>query len=106
MSVLVNKMDLVDYSREVFESVKSEYVTFLSRLGVEPQFVLPVSALDGGNVAMGAGGTMMFGVPTIGFGPSDEIWAHSPDDQCPVEHLTLAARFYAAFPRLYLETMT
>lgn len=48
----------------------------------------------------------MFGVPTIGFGPSDEVWAHSPDDQCPVEHLTLAARFYAAFPRLYLETMT
>ena len=47
----------------------------------------------------------MFGVPTIGFGPSDEVWAHSPDDQCPVEHLTLAARFYAAFPRLYLETM-
>ncbi|OGT96876.1 MAG: selenium metabolism hydrolase, partial [Gemmatimonadetes bacterium RIFCSPLOWO2_02_FULL_71_11] len=29
----------------------------------------------------------MFGVPTIGFGPSDEVWAHSPDDQCPVEHL-------------------
>ena len=48
----------------------------------------------------------MFGVPTIGFGPSDEVWAHSPDDPCPVEHLTLAARFYAAFPSLHLETMT
>lgn len=47
----------------------------------------------------------MFGIPTIGFGPSDEVWAHTPDDQCPVEHLTLAARFYAAFPRLYLETV-
>jgi acetylornithine deacetylase/succinyl-diaminopimelate desuccinylase-like protein len=46
----------------------------------------------------------MFGVPTIGFGPSDEIWAHTPDDQCPVNDLTLAARFYAAFPRCWMET--
>lgn len=45
----------------------------------------------------------MFGVPTIGFGPSDEIWAHTPDDQCPVNDLTVAARFYAAFPRCWLE---
>jgi putative selenium metabolism hydrolase len=44
----------------------------------------------------------MFGVPTIGFGPADEIWAHTPDDQCPVQDLTLAARFYAAFPRCWL----
>ena len=46
----------------------------------------------------------MFGVPTIGFGPADETWAHTPDDQCPVQDLTVAARFYAAFPRCYLET--
>jgi putative selenium metabolism hydrolase len=46
----------------------------------------------------------MFGVPTIGFGPSDEIWAHTPDDQCPVEDLTRCARFYAAFPQAFLGT--
>lgn len=46
----------------------------------------------------------MFGVPTIGFGPGDEIHAHSPEDQCPVEHLTIAARFYAAFPQAFLGT--
>ena len=45
----------------------------------------------------------MFGIPTFGFGPADEIHAHTPDDQCPVEHLTRAARFYAAFPRHYTE---
>lgn len=44
----------------------------------------------------------MFGVPTVGFGPADEIHAHTPDDQCAVEHLTRAAAFYAAFPRAYL----
>jgi len=44
----------------------------------------------------------MFGVPTVGFGPANEIYAHTPDDQCPVSDLTLAARFYAAFPQAYL----
>ena len=47
----------------------------------------------------------MFGVPTIGFGPSDEVWAHTPEDRCPVRDLTAAARFYAAFPRCYLEAV-
>ena len=47
----------------------------------------------------------MFGVPTIGFGPGDEIHAHGPEDQCPVGHLTRAARFYAAFPAAFLATM-
>ena len=38
----------------------------------------------------------MFGIPTIGFGPANEIYAHSPQDQCPVDHLTKAMMFYAA----------
>jgi putative selenate reductase len=46
----------------------------------------------------------MFGVPTIGFGPGDEIYAHTTEDQCPVDHLTAAARFYAAFPRTFVAT--
>jgi putative selenium metabolism hydrolase len=46
----------------------------------------------------------LFGVPTIGFGPGHEIYAHSPDDQCPVDHLTRAAAFYAAFPSTFVRT--
>lgn len=46
----------------------------------------------------------MFGVPTIGFGPANEIYAHTNEDHCPIEHLRLAAAFYAAFPLTYLET--
>ena len=37
----------------------------------------------------------MFGIPTIGFGPANEIYAHSPQDQCPIDHLTRAMMFYA-----------
>lgn len=39
----------------------------------------------------------MFGIPTIGFGPGNEIHAHSPYDQCPIDHLSQAMMFYAGF---------
>lgn len=44
----------------------------------------------------------MFGVPTVGFGPGNEVHAHTPDDQCPVSDITHAAAFYAAFPRAWI----
>ncbi len=43
----------------------------------------------------------LFGVPTVGFGPGNEIYAHTPDDQCPVDHLTACARFYALYPQAF-----
>lgn len=43
----------------------------------------------------------MMGIPTIGFGPANEIYAHTVDDQVPVDHLVKAAAFYAAFPAIY-----
>jgi len=44
----------------------------------------------------------MFGIPTLGFGPGDEVHAHTPEDQCPIEHLTIAAKFYAAFSAAFV----
>jgi len=38
------------------------------------------------------------GVPTIGFGPSEERFAHTNQDQCSIEDLKTACAFYAAFP--------
>ena len=49
--VVVNKMDLVDYSQAVFDKVSSDYRQFLAGLGVEAQFILPVSARQGDNIA-------------------------------------------------------
>jgi putative selenium metabolism hydrolase len=43
------------------------------------------------------------GIPTIGFGPSEERWAHTVQDQCPVDHLVKSIAFYAALPKA-LET--
>ena len=38
------------------------------------------------------------GIPTIGFGPSEEEFAHTNQDKCSVEDLKKACAFYAAFP--------
>ncbi len=35
-------------------------------------------------------------IPTIGFGPSDEIYAHTVNENMPVDHLVKSAVFYAA----------
>ncbi|MFB3845140.1 MAG: YgeY family selenium metabolism-linked hydrolase [Candidatus Cloacimonadaceae bacterium] len=36
-------------------------------------------------------------IPCLGLGPGNEIYAHAPNEACPIEHLTQAAAFYAAF---------
>jgi bifunctional enzyme CysN/CysC len=65
VTVAINKMDLVDYSKDVFESVKAEYVEFLSQLGVQAQFVIPVSARHGENVASHSDVTDWYDGPTV-----------------------------------------
>ncbi|MFQ5694177.1 MAG: YgeY family selenium metabolism-linked hydrolase, partial [Nitrospinota bacterium] len=42
------------------------------------------------------------GVPTIGFGPGNEVVTHSAKEYCAVDQLVSAMAFYAAFPGIYL----
>ena len=46
----VNKMDLVDYSEQVFERVRAEFTAFATKLAVPDLTVIPMSALVGDNV--------------------------------------------------------
>lgn len=46
----VNKMDLVDYSQERFNEIRSEFEAFASKLEVPDLTFIPVSALSGDNV--------------------------------------------------------
>lgn len=48
--VLVNKMDLVDYSEERYESIKEEFNVFLSNLNIYPEEYIPISAYTGENL--------------------------------------------------------
>ena len=49
--VVVNKMDLADYSEERFREIKNEYRKFLVDLGLEARCFVPASAKTGENVA-------------------------------------------------------
>jgi len=46
----INKMDLVDWSEDVFESIRSEFLEFATRLDFSDVTVIPMSALAGDNV--------------------------------------------------------
>src|ERR1700759_5490621 len=50
MVLAVNKMDLVDYSAEVFERITEEFSAFAARLDIGDLTFIPISALNGDNV--------------------------------------------------------
>ncbi|MCD4790818.1 MAG: YgeY family selenium metabolism-linked hydrolase [Bacteroidales bacterium] len=39
----------------------------------------------------------IYGIPIIGFGPGNEIYAHAPNEKIPVDDLVVASAFYAAY---------
>src|SRR3981081_3782759 len=48
--VLVNKMDLVNYSSAVFAQIEAEYRAFLKHLRIEPIRFIPIAAREGLNL--------------------------------------------------------
>ena len=48
--VAVNKMDLVEYSQDVFEKIKADYLKFSEKLADADFYFMPLSALNGDNV--------------------------------------------------------
>jgi bifunctional enzyme CysN/CysC len=46
----VNKMDLVDWSQEVFEEIAADFSNFATKLEVPDLTVIPISALHGDNI--------------------------------------------------------
>ncbi|MCO6472469.1 MAG: GTP-binding protein [Melioribacteraceae bacterium] len=51
LAVLVNKMDLVDYDKAVYEKIVTEYTEFLKEINVNPVCFIPVSGREGDNIA-------------------------------------------------------
>ena len=54
--VVVNKMDLVDYSEKRFREIEQEYRKFLGELGLDARTFIPASAKEGENVVRGSMG--------------------------------------------------
>lgn len=46
----VNKMDLVDYSQEVFDKIVEDYTAFAKSIGIESFTAMPISGFKGDNI--------------------------------------------------------
>jgi sulfate adenylyltransferase subunit 1 (EC 2.7.7.4) len=64
--VAVNKMDLVGFSEEIFDAIRQEYLTFAEQLpgNLDIRFV-PLSALEGDNVASQSQNIPWYSGPTL-----------------------------------------
>ena len=65
LAVVVNKMDLVGFDRQVFESIRTEYTAFLRQLNVEPSGYIPVSGFHGDNIAARSQAMPWYEGPTV-----------------------------------------
>ena len=65
--VAINKMDLVDYSQEVFSKIKTEFEALIAKSDYKEQNItfVPISALRGDNVVTASKHTPWYKGPTI-----------------------------------------
>jgi bifunctional enzyme CysN/CysC len=65
IAVLVNKLDLVNYDRGVYNSIVAEYTAFLDKINVKPTCFIPVSATEGDNIASRSASTPWYEGHTV-----------------------------------------
>lgn len=63
--VLVNKMDLVDFNEDVFNSITEEFTEFLNKINIKPINFIPISAFNGDNIAEKSEFTPWYKGPTV-----------------------------------------
>jgi bifunctional enzyme CysN/CysC len=51
VAVLINKMDLVNYSETRFREIETNYRQWLGTIGIEPKAFIPIVARDGDNIS-------------------------------------------------------
>jgi bifunctional enzyme CysN/CysC len=61
----INKMDLVNYSKDVFDRILGDYTAFASNLEIEKIVPIPISALAGDNITEPSGNTPWYRGPTL-----------------------------------------
>ncbi|MBT6067946.1 GTP-binding protein [bacterium] len=63
--VVINKMDLVDYQEKRFKEVEQEVITHLNKLNLKPNYIIPISAKNGDNIATKDNNLNWFQGPTV-----------------------------------------
>ncbi len=65
VAVVVNKMDLVDFDERRFAEISREITQYLDSIGVQPTFIVPISARDGDNIARRSEHSLWYSGPTL-----------------------------------------
>jgi len=65
IAVLVNKLDLKNYSEARFREIETEYRAWLKTIGVEPKVFIPIAARHGDNIATRSTNTSWWQGPTV-----------------------------------------
>lgn len=80
MVVCINKMDMVDYSEQRFNEIRSEFEEFASRLRLRDVEFIPISALVGDNVVNRSENLKWYDGPTI-LGHLENLYTASDENQ-------------------------
>jgi len=65
VAVLVNKMDLVEWSQAAFDAVVTEMRDFMARVQLQPAAFVPVSGREGANLVTRSDATPWYAGPTV-----------------------------------------
>ncbi|WP_294311452.1 GTP-binding protein [uncultured Chryseobacterium sp.] len=63
--VAINKMDLVDYSEEIYDDIKAQYQLIAHKLGLEKVQYFPISAFHGDNIVERSGNMLWYEGPAL-----------------------------------------
>ncbi|MGH2736927.1 MAG: YgeY family selenium metabolism-linked hydrolase, partial [Actinomycetota bacterium] len=105
-------VEILSYDRPAYTGLVRETEKYYPTWVLDQNHPLVLSGVSAGELALGrrpavdkwtfstngVASAGRLGVPTIGFGPSEERWAHTVLDQCPVDHLVASIAYYAALP--------
>jgi len=61
----VNKMDLVDYSQDIFDTIVREYADFAASIGIERYVAMPISGFKGDNITGPSANTPWYAGPSL-----------------------------------------
>ncbi|HSU57017.1 MAG TPA: adenylyl-sulfate kinase [Candidatus Dormibacteraeota bacterium] len=83
LAVLVNKMDLEQYSQERFAKIESEYRDWLKSIGVQAKCFIPIAAKHGDNIASRSANMPWWTGPTV-LEALDEFKIAEPPENQPL----------------------
>jgi bifunctional enzyme CysN/CysC len=63
--VAINKLDIVDYSREVYDRIEADYRQFAAEIGLQDIVCIPMSALRGDNITGPSENTPWYSGPSL-----------------------------------------